>query len=102
MRDDRLRRLPVGGILLGLALVARCGARPRRRAGLGLAMGFALLAVGLLSSGGYGLVERTTAGLVGLFTLFTVAATVVVQDGRAITARTSRGGSRRRSHPTGS
>ena len=70
----------VGGILLGLALVFQMpalglGAAP----GWVWAMGFALLAVGLLSSGRYGLVERTTAGLVGLFTLFTVAAAVVVQ-----------------------
>ncbi|MEE2938978.1 MAG: Nramp family divalent metal transporter, partial [Planctomycetota bacterium] len=70
----------VGGILLGLALVFQLPAL-----GLGAApewvwaIGFALLAVGLLSSGRYGLVERTTAGLVGLFTLFTVVAAVVVQ-----------------------
>ncbi|MEE2939244.1 MAG: Nramp family divalent metal transporter, partial [Planctomycetota bacterium] len=52
----------VGGILLGLALVFQLPAL-----GLGAApewvwaIGFALLAVGLLSSGRYGLVERTTA-----------------------------------------
>jgi Mn2+/Fe2+ NRAMP family transporter len=83
----------VGGILLGLALVFQMpalglGAAP----GWVWAMGFALLAVGLLSSGRYGLVERTTAGLVGLFTLFTVAAAVGVQGtdaaitGAALTA----------------
>lgn len=72
--------LQVGGILLGLALVFEMPV-------LGLvglpswawALGFALAAVALLSSGRYGLVERTAAALVGLFTLLTLVAAVVVQ-----------------------
>ncbi len=70
----------VGGILLGLALVFEMPA-------LGLdvlpgwlwALVFALVAVALLASGRYGLVERTTAALVGLFTLLTLVAAVIVQ-----------------------
>ncbi|MEM1451586.1 MAG: Nramp family divalent metal transporter, partial [Planctomycetota bacterium] len=70
----------VSGILLGLALVFEMPA-------LGLdalpggawAFVFALVAVALLASGRYGLVERTTAVLVGLFTLLTIVAAVLVQ-----------------------
>lgn len=70
----------VGGILFGLALVFQMP-----ELGLDVMSGgqwslaFALGAVALLASGRYGLVERTTALLVGLFTLCTVVAAVVVQ-----------------------
>ncbi|MEM8713040.1 MAG: Nramp family divalent metal transporter, partial [Planctomycetota bacterium] len=72
--------LQVGGILLSLALVfdmpeLGLGALP----GWVWALAFAFGAVALLASGRYGLVERTTAILVGLFTLFTLVASVVVQ-----------------------
>lgn len=70
----------VGGILLGLALVFRM---PELGvdvlAGWQWGLAFALVAVALLASGRYALVERTTAGLVGLFTLLTIVAAVVVQ-----------------------
>ncbi|MEM9378725.1 MAG: Nramp family divalent metal transporter [Planctomycetota bacterium] len=70
----------VSGILLGLARVFEMP-----ELGLGAvpagawALAFAFGAVALLASGRYGLVERTTAVLVGLFTLLTVVAAVLVQ-----------------------
>lgn len=72
--------LQVGGILLGLALVFEMpllghGALP----GWTWSLGFALLSIGLLVSGRYGFVERTTMWMVGLFTLSTLVAAAVVQ-----------------------
>lgn len=72
--------MQVGGILLGMALVFEMP-----ELGLGVmpawlwALVFAFAAVGLLKSGQYALVERSTAVLVGLFTLLTMAAAIVVQ-----------------------
>lgn len=72
--------LQVGGILLGLALVFAMpvlglGAVP----GWLWALAFVLLSIAVLASGRYGFVERTTSLLVGLFTLSTLVAAIVVQ-----------------------
>ncbi|MEM6673157.1 MAG: Nramp family divalent metal transporter [Planctomycetota bacterium] len=72
--------LQIGGILLSLALVFEIpavglGGLP----GAAWALAFALITVALLASGRYGLIERTTALLVGMFTLVTIVAAVVVQ-----------------------
>lgn len=72
--------LQVGGILLGLALVFDLEAL-----GLGAvpgwlwALAFVLVTIALLAAGRYRFVERTTAVLVGLFTLSTLVAAAVVQ-----------------------